>query len=72
MEKAISRPSMVHSSHVTVGHWPEKRETANLQIVEEQVLKFLVLLESLGDVTKEDGLDDATSSPHGSDTGVLE
>jgi hypothetical protein len=48
-----------------------ERGSSALQVVEEQVLEVLVLLESLGDVTKEDGLDDASSTPHGSDTGVL-
>lgn len=39
---------------------------------DEQVLELRVLSVGGGNVRKEDGFDDATASPHGSDTGVVE
>jgi len=42
------------------------------EVVEEKVLEVLVLLVSVGDVTEEDRSDDASSTPHESDTGVVE
>lgn len=38
----------------------------------QQVLEFWVLSVGSGDVGQEDGLDDTSSSPHSSDTGVVE
>lgn len=42
------------------------------EVVEQQVLEVGVLSVSLGDVSKEDGSDDATTSPHEGNTGVVE
>lgn len=42
------------------------------EVVEQQVLEVGVLSVSLGDVSKENGSDDATTSPHEGDTGVVE
>lgn len=42
------------------------------EIVEQHRLELVVLLVGGGDVTKEDGFDDATTSPHLRDTGVVE
>jgi hypothetical protein len=42
------------------------------KVVEQEGLELVVLLESLGDVGQEDGLDDTTSSPHLGDTSVVQ
>lgn len=42
------------------------------EVVEQQRLELVVLLVRSGDVTEEDGLDDAAASPHLRDTGVVE
>ena len=42
------------------------------EVVEEQRLKVLRLLVGRGDVTEEDRLDDATTTPHLSNAGVVE
>lgn len=42
------------------------------EVVKQQVLELGVLSVSLGDVSKENGSDDATTSPHEGDTGVVE
>ena len=42
------------------------------EVVEEQGLELAVLLVSCGDVTKEDTLDDTSSTPHLSNTSVVQ
>lgn len=42
------------------------------EVVEEQRLKVAILLVGGGDVTKENTLDDASSTPHTSDTSVVQ
>lgn len=42
------------------------------EVVEEEVLKVGLSAVSLGDISKEDGADDAASAPHEGDGGVVE
>lgn len=42
------------------------------EVVEEERFKVLVLVESVGDVTEEDALDDATASPHRGNASVVQ
>lgn len=40
---------------------------SHAQIIEEEILQLRVLAIGLGDITQENGLDDAASSPHGAE-----